>query len=106
MASGMLCDGGTDNKKECGDCLPRGRGLEQLDGENIDVPGVTGDCESVFESVELESDEQEEDDRARFIGVQVVGSIPACESIEMTSCCNRSDSSICLVVSLSIAQAR
>ena len=97
---------GREERNECGDGLPLRKGMEQEDGEKMDVPGVTGDWESVFESVESEPDEQEDEDRARFMGVQAVGSIPARESSETISCCNRSNSSMCLEVSLSIAHAR
>jgi len=99
---------GRDDKNDCGEgALWRRIGVEQVEeGVKIDVAGVTGDGQSLFESVESELDELAEDDRPRFIGVLIAASMPAWERRDVISCCSRTYSSSCLAVSVSMAHVR
>lgn len=100
----MACAGGMAWRKLLGVAYVREREGEGQ-GEKTEVAGVTGDRGSLSESESVAEDEVE-DDRLRFIGVDMFVSIPAVASRSSISSLTRSKSLMCLLVSLAIAHGR
>lgn len=99
-----------DRRKDCGLALWRWAraGVEQAEGEKIDVAGVTGEAEA-SEDASLLALEHEEADRDRLGGVLksiANWSIPAVARVVLISSRKAARSSSRLLVSLAIAQGR